>query len=174
MLMTTDDPFGVREEQMYRATLGNPLKVSNRRKHKSRMHTIESDDDHDGDDDDGDANHVGEQTGDERARTVLEDTARLVDSDRDTHGDAVENQEHIARGWTWYLRGQGVLAADEELTGGDVGRMMALLKLSRTAVGDYDVDHDRDVAGYAGIAAACEHMRGHVEQLTVDDIGEHE
>jgi len=123
---------------------------------------------------DGDATHVGGQTGDERARTVLKETARLVASDRDTHGDAVENQEHIARGWTWYLRGQGVLDADEELTGGDVGRMMALLKLSRTAVGDYDVDHDRDVAGYAGIAAACEDMRGNVDQLTVNDLGDHE
>jgi len=123
---------------------------------------------------DGDKKHVGGQSGDERARTVLKETARLVASDRDTHGDAVENQEHIARGWTWYLRGQGVLDADEELTGGDVGRMMALLKLSRTAVGDYDVDHDRDVAGYAGIAAACEDMRGNVDQLTVNDLGDHE
>lgn len=127
----------------------------------------------DGDEDD-DAHNVREQTGDDRARTVLEDTARLVASDRDTHGDAVENQEHIARGWTWYLRGQGALDDDEELTGGDVGRMMAVLKLSRTAVGDYDIDHDRDVAGYAGIAAACEHMRGNADQLTVDDVGDHE
>jgi len=123
---------------------------------------------------DGDATHVGGQTGDDRARTVLKDMARLVASDRDTHGDAVENQEHIAQGWTWYLRGQGVLDDDEELTGGDVGRMMGILKISRTAVGDYDVDHDRDIAGYAGIAAACEHMRGNVDQLTVDDVGEHE
>jgi len=116
------------------------------------------------------------QSGDEAAATVLHDTAELVDSDRDTHGDAVENQEHIAAGWTWYLRGQGVLDADEELTGGDVGRMMMLLKTSRTAVGSYDVDHDRDVAGYAGIAAACEYMRDNVgdDELTVSDYGGHE
>jgi len=116
------------------------------------------------------------QSGDETAAIVLHDTAELVDSDRDTHGDAVENQEHIAQGWTWYLRGQGVLDGDEELTGGDVGRMMMLLKTSRTAVGSYDVDHDRDVAGYAGIAAACEYMRDNVgdDELTVSDYGGHE
>lgn len=116
------------------------------------------------------------QTGDEKAATVLADTANLVHSDRDTHGDAVENQEHIARGWTWYLQGQGILGEDEELTGGDVGRMMAILKMSRSAVGNYDVDHDRDIAGYAGIAAACEATRGNVPEgeLTVEDYGEHE
>jgi len=112
--------------------------------------------------------------GDEVASAVLEDVAALVGDTRDSHGDAIENQRHIATAWTWYLRGQGVLDDDEELTGGDVGRMMGILKISRTAVGDYDVDHDRDIAGYAGIAAACEHMRGNVDQLTVDDVGEHE
>jgi len=118
----------------------------------------------------------GTASGDDTARVVLEDVAALVASDRDTHGDAVENQEHIAAGWTWYLRGQGVLGADESLSGGDVGRMMAILKMSRTAVGSYDVDHDRDIAGYAGIAAACEFVRGNVpdDELTVSDYGEHE
>jgi len=110
------------------------------------------------------------QSGDEAAATVLHDTAELVDSDRDTHGDAVKNQEHIAAGWTWYLRGQGVLDADEELTGGDVGRMMMLLKTSRTAVGSYDVDHDRDVAGYAAIAAACAVANG---SASVGELQEH-
>lgn len=115
-------------------------------------------------------------SGDDAAATVLEDVAELVSSDRDTHGDAVANQEHIARGWTWYLRGQGLLGDDESLTGGDVGRLMGLLKMSRTAIGDYDVDHDRDLAGYAGIAAACEYSRGNVpdEDLTVSDMGAHE
>lgn len=118
----------------------------------------------------------GPEAGDDTARVVLEDVAELVASDRDTHGDAVENQEHIARGWTWYLRGQGVLDDDEALTGGDVGRMMAMLKMSRTAVGSYDIDHDRDIAGYAGIAAACEFARGNVpdDELTVSDYGDHE
>lgn len=110
-------------------------------------------------------------SGDAMARTLLEDAGQLVDCDRDTHGDAVENQEHISDGWTWYLRGMGVLADDQEITGGDVGRMMGILKMSRTSVGEYDVDHDRDVAGYAGIAAACEVSRGNSDasELTVMD-----
>lgn len=95
-------------------------------------------------------------TGDELAGQVLENTASLINDDRDTHGDAVQNQEHIAEGWTWYLRGHGLLGPRQSLDGADVARMMVLLKQSRLAVGEYDLDHDRDSAGYAGIAAACE------------------
>lgn len=121
-------------------------------------------------------NSETEMTGDEMVSTLLADTAELVSSDRDTHGDAVVNQSHIAQGWTWYLRGQGILDEDERLTGGDVGRLMAIVKLSRTSVGDYDIDHDRDVAGYVGIAAACEVADGNADanNLAVDDLGEHE
>jgi len=110
-------------------------------------------------------------TGDNAAATLLHDTAQLVNDDRDTHGDAVENQEHIADGWTWYLRGQGILGENQSLTGSDVARMMELLKLSRACVGEYDVDHDRDVAGYASIAAACELHRDNIteDSLTVTD-----
>jgi len=108
---------------------------------------------------DGRGNHPG----DELASGLLEDTANLVADDRDTHGDAVENQQHIAAGWTWYLRGIGVLDNSTALTGADVARMMTLVKHSRGAVGSYDVDHDRDVAGYAAIAAACEVRAGVAE-----------
>jgi len=115
-------------------------------------------------------------SGDELARELLEDVGRLVDDDRDTHGDAVENQEHIAAGWTWYLRGQGALGGDAELTGLDVAYMMAILKMSRNAVGEYDIDHPRDIAGYAGIGAACQVRRGETPfaDLTVSDYGDHE
>jgi hypothetical protein len=101
--------------------------------------------------------------GDNAASTLLADVADLVSEDRDSHGDAVENQQHIAAGWTWYLRGQGLLNEDEAISGGDVARMMPLLKMSRACVGEYDVDHDRDVAGYAGIAAACEVADGNAD-----------
>lgn len=119
--------------------------------------------------------HATESTGDELAHRLLEDVGHLVDSDRDTHGDAVENQEHIASGWTWYLRGQGVLDDDEELTGLDVAYMMAMLKMSRNAVGEFDIDHPRDVAGYAGIGAACSVKRGWADEddLQVADYGDH-
>jgi len=99
-------------------------------------------------------------SGDEMAASLLHDTADLVNDDRDTHGDAVENQRHISEGWTWYLRGQGVLGPDERLDGTDVAYMMALLKMSRHCVGTFDVDHLRDTAGYAGIGAACAVDRG--------------
>ena len=102
-------------------------------------------------------------SGDEMAASLLMDTADLVNDDRDTHGDAVENQRHIGAGWTWYLRGQGVLADDEEINGTDVAFMMALVKMSRHSVGSFDVDHLRDVAGYAAIGAACAVDRGDAE-----------
>jgi len=94
-------------------------------------------------------------SGDEMSASLLLDTADLIDDDRDTHGDAVENQQHIAAGWTWYLRGKGVLGADEELHGDDVASMMAMLKMSRHVIGTPDMDHMRDIAGYAGIGGAC-------------------
>jgi hypothetical protein len=108
--------------------------------------------------------------GDALAATLLKDTAALVSQDRDTHGDAVENQSHIAAGWTWYLRGAGLLAADAELDGADVARMMTLVKHSRGAVGVYDVDHDRDVAGYAAIAAACEVAAGVADTADLQEV----
>ena len=106
-------------------------------------------------------------SGDEMAASLLLDTADLINDDRDSHGDAVENQQHIAQGWTWYLRGQGVLDEEQQLTGTDVAFMMGLLKMSRHTVGAFDVDHLRDTAGYAGIGAACAVARGDadVEEL---------
>ena len=106
-------------------------------------------------------------SGDELAGMLLNQVEGVVNDDRDTHGDAVENQQHIARGWTWYLRGQGVLTEDEELDGLDVAYMMGLVKMSRNAVGEFDIDHPRDIAGYAGIGGACKVAEG---EASVEDI----
>lgn len=116
------------------------------------------------------------ESGDEKARTFLHDVADVVATDKDTYGDAVENQQHIADGWTWYLRGMGVLDDDESLNGSDVGAMMVIQNLSRTAVGEHDVDQDRDICGYASISAACAVVsdRADDDQLTVEDLSEHE
>lgn len=112
-----------------------------------------------------------EYSGDELAGLLLSQVEDVVTDDRDTHGDAVENQQHIAQGWTWYLRGQGILDADESLDGLDVAYMMGLVKMSRNAVGTFDIDHPRDIAGYAGIGGACKVAEGEVD---VEDIeGEH-
>lgn len=112
-----------------------------------------------------------ETDGDRLAGILIKDAHETVTADRDTHGDAVENMEHIGEAWTWYLRGMGLLEPDEMVTGADAARMMEMVKLSRTAVGTYDVDHDRDVCGYSGIAAACEVYRGTIDaaDLTRED-----
>jgi len=94
--------------------------------------------------------------GDEASATVINDIATLVNADRDTHGDAVAQQEAAAEAWSWYLKTHGKLKDDASVTGADVARMMALLKMSRAGIGAYDIDHDRDIIGYGGIAAACE------------------
>ncbi len=107
-------------------------------------------------------------SGDKMASTLLHDTADLVNDDRDTHGDAVVNQQHIAQGWTWYLRGLGILGPDESLSGDDVGAMMGLVKMSRHSTGEKDIDHMRDIAGYGGIGGACLVDQGDVgvDQIT--------
>jgi len=93
--------------------------------------------------------------GDKASAKLIDDVATLVDSDRDTHGDAVDQQEAAAEAWTWYLDKHGKLTEDAEVQGSDVARLMVLLKMSRAGVGEYDVDHDRDIIGYGGIAGAC-------------------
>ena len=108
-----------------------------------------------------------EYSGDEIASFIAKNTAELMLDKRNTHGDAVENQEHIAEAWTWYLRGQGYIDEDESIDGGDVSRMMVLLKFSRACVGEYDLDHDRDAVGYSSIAAACE---GQKDDGVLEDI----
>jgi hypothetical protein len=94
--------------------------------------------------------------GDAAAAALLNDLATLIDGDRDSHGDAVHQQQTAGTAWTWYLAAHGKLQAGEDITGADVARMMALLKMSRAAIGEYDLDHDRDLADYGAIAAACE------------------
>lgn len=117
---------------------------------------------------DGREQSDGMPSGDELAASALKDAADLVDDDRDTHGDAVENQTHIANGWTWYLRGCGLLGSDQRITGDDAATMMAIVKMSRHGVGDKDVDHMRDIAGYGGIGAACMVYHGDADVSDVE------
>jgi len=114
------------------------------------------------------------RTGNEHSQEALESVAEKVGSAKDSHGDAIENQEAIATFWTDYLRMCGHLDSTEELTGGDVAMLMALLNAARNACGDTESDHFRDVAGYAGIGLACEHLRGNADELTVNDLEAHE
>jgi hypothetical protein len=133
--------------------------------------------DDDSDADDGsDATPERRPTGDAMAASLLYDTGDLVDDDRDTHGDAYENQNSIAKRWTLHLQDRGLLGEDERLYGDDVGIMMNQLKQSRHAVGERDIDHLRDMAGYAGIGAACMVKDGFadVSELIVSDSENHE
>lgn len=107
-------------------------------------------------------------SGDTLAAGLLRDTGDLVDDDRDTHGDAVENQQHIADAWTWYLQGKGLLPNNEQIKADDVAVLMGLLKMSRHAVGEKDVDHMRDVAGYAGIGVACMVYQGEAQPEEIE------
>lgn len=93
--------------------------------------------------------------GDAHAAALIGDVAALVNSDRDSHGDAVAQQEAAATAWTWYLGIHDKLQAGTQITGADVARLMTLLKISRGGIGAYDIDHDRDGVGYMGIAGAC-------------------
>lgn len=102
--------------------------------------------------------------GDQAAADLIADVATLVNGDRDSHGDAIDQQATAADYWTTYLRSHGLLAADAEVAGSDVARMMTLLKISRGGVGEYDLDHDRDGVGYMGIAGACSVREGDADE----------
>lgn len=114
----------------------------------------------------------GDRIGDDLAGMLIMDAYEVVTSERNEYGDAVENAEHIADAWTWYLNDR--LDDDDEITGADMCRMMNLAKISRGVIGEYDTDHDRDSIGYTGIASACEVMRGNVdaEELTENQDNE--
>lgn len=81
---------------------------------------------------------VAADIGAEAAATVLS---------RDSHGDAVENHEHIASLWSAFL--------DHEVEAWEAAAMLSLVKLSRAKTGQLRRDHLVDLAGYSGIAWAC-------------------
>lgn len=86
-----------------------------------------------------------------RSADVLAEASKLVGGDRQkTHGDKLTNHQNIARLWSAYLLNR--LHPDAELSPLDVALMMALLKISRTQLGDHNPDDYIDLAGYAGVA----------------------
>jgi hypothetical protein len=110
--------------------------------------------------------------GDQAAADCIADVATLVNGDRDSHGDAVDQQAAAAEAWSWYLRIHGYLGDGEAIAGSDVARMMDLLKISRGGVGEYDLEHDRDGVGYSGIAAACAVREGDADEAELTRGGE--
>jgi hypothetical protein len=88
-------------------------------------------------------------------QTILQEAQETVGARDDTHGDPVQNHEHIARLWTAFLEPK--LADGETIAPAEVADMMIQVKQSRAMVGGVDRDHRIDIAGYAHIAQLCEH-----------------
>jgi len=86
-----------------------------------------------------------------RAADLLAQASELVSQTRAaTHGDAHANHWNIARLWNAFLSIRPEPA--DPLSPRDVALMMALLKIARTQLGDYNSDDYVDAAGYIAIA----------------------
>ena len=82
---------------------------------------------------------------------ILMKAAELVSEKREsTHGDAYKNHSQIADLWSVFLDGK--LKPMKEITQGDVAIMMCLLKISRSTMGDFNLDDFVDGAAYMAIA----------------------
>ena len=87
------------------------------------------------------------------AETLLTDAAAIVGGSRQqTHGSKERSLRSIAKLWSTFLHIRGVLPSDLNITPNDVAILMVLLKVSRQATGDKNLDHFIDMAGYAGLA----------------------
>jgi len=88
---------------------------------------------------------------------ILADAAALITGDRNsTHGDAHENFERIAVGWTEILRC--------EVKAHEVGLCMAWVKIARTVSSPTLIDHYKDGAGYMALAGEIATARGDAEK----------
>ena len=87
---------------------------------------------------------------------ILKKAGKLVSDDREgTHGDARENHEQIAEFWNIFLDNK--LKPMVAITCDDVAVMMALLKISRSTQGKFNVDDYIDAAAYMAIAGDLKH-----------------
>jgi Domain of unknown function (DUF6378) len=83
------------------------------------------------------------------ASDIAAKASSLVGGDREkTHGHKRTNFDNIARVWNaWFA-----VRANTELTGADVAKLMALLKIARMESGELNPDDAIDACGYAAIA----------------------
>lgn len=85
-----------------------------------------------------------------RALEICTRAAELVSGDRNrTHGDKRANHDKIAVLWNAYFKIRR--NPDSDLGAGDVATMMALLKIARMELGDFNPDDAVDGAGYIAI-----------------------
>lgn len=88
-----------------------------------------------------------------KAHEIAQKAASLVSGDRnETHGDARQNCQNIARLWTAYLQAKFRNGRVLNLNGEDVSHLMNLLKIARTMSGTHNPDDHIDAVGYAAIA----------------------
>lgn len=72
-------------------------------------------------------------------------TANSILSEREaTHGNHTQNFKRISQMWSAYL--------SMNITPSDVANMMVLLKVSRIASGNANIDNYVDICGYASIS----------------------
>jgi 3-hydroxymyristoyl/3-hydroxydecanoyl-(acyl carrier protein) dehydratase len=82
---------------------------------------------------------------------ILKKASELISSKRQsTHGDCFKNHSQIADLWSVFLDDK--LKTMKEITPGDVAVMMCLLKISRSTMGDFNLDDFVDGAAYMAIA----------------------
>ena len=82
---------------------------------------------------------------------ILNKAAELISSKRqETHGDCFKNHSQIADLWSVFLDDK--LKPFTEITASDVAVMMCLLKISRSTMGDFNLDDFVDGAAYMAIA----------------------
>ncbi len=87
---------------------------------------------------------------------ILQQAKELVSNDREgTHGDARQNHEQIAEFWNIFLDNK--LKPMAAITCDDVAVMMALLKISRSTQGTFNIDDYIDAAAYMAIAGDLKH-----------------
>ena len=89
------------------------------------------------------------------AAEIATKAASLVSGERESqHGDKRSNFANIAALWNPWLEmrfaERGGMPAN--LTGADVAKMMALLKIARMESGNHNYDDFTDACGYAAIA----------------------
>ena len=82
---------------------------------------------------------------------ILAKAKELINKNRQsTHGDCFKNHSQIADLWSVYLDDK--LKPFTEITASDVAIMMCLLKISRSTMGEFNLDDYVDGAAYMAIA----------------------
>tara|TARA_R110000764_G_scaffold154627_1_gene242477 strand:+ start:347 stop:643 length:297 start_codon:yes stop_codon:yes gene_type:complete len=86
---------------------------------------------------------------------ALDEAKALITGERqDTYGSAQSSFETIGALWSIYLRNRSLSLSKEgaDLSAYDVAYMMSIMKAARLMNG-YDKDSNRDMIGYAALAA---------------------